>query len=257
MIDFHSHILPGIDDGSKDFETSLKMIKISIDEGVECICATPHFIPEEHEIKRTIYDERLEELKKNKLGEQIKILSGLEVYINPTLPKLYKENKIWCINDRKYMLIELPMNQFPIYTEEVFYELRILGVTPILAHPERNIAIIKDEELLINLIRQGAIAQMNSGSLRGLYGEKVQEFSKHLVKRNLIHVLGSDGHNITGRKTKLKEGYNILRELNESLYRNIIVNERKIMEGEDIEILPIKEYKEGFINSLLNMFKKK
>jgi protein-tyrosine phosphatase len=143
MIDFHSHILPGVDDGSKDFETSLKMIRNSIDEGVECICATPHFIPEEHEITREIYNLKLEQLKCSTIGDHIQVISGLEVYINPTLPKLYKENKIWCINDKKYMLIELPMNQFPIYTEEVFYELRILGVTPILAHPERNIEIIK------------------------------------------------------------------------------------------------------------------
>jgi len=256
MIDFHSHILPGIDDGSKDFETSLKMIKISIDEGVEYICATPHFIPEEHELKREIYDAKLEEIKNSSIKGHIHVLRGLEVYINPNLPKLYKDKKIWCINDKKYMLIELPMNQFPLYTEEVFYELRILGVTPILAHPERNIEIIKDESLLVNLIEQGAIAQMNSGSLRGKYGEKVEEFSKHLVKRNLIHLLGSDGHNITGRKTKIKEGFKIIKELNTPLYRSIIENEKRVIEGEDIEVLPIKAPKETFINNLFNMFKK-
>ena len=256
MIDFHSHILPGIDDGSKDFETSLKMIKISIDEGVECICATPHFIPEEHELTRETYNTKLEELKCSIIGNHIQILSGLEVYINPNLPKLYKEKKIWCINDKKYMLIELPMNQFPIYTEEVFYELRILGVTPILAHPERNIEIIKDENLLVNLVNQGALAQMNSGSLRGKYGEKVEEFSRHLVKRNLIHVFGSDGHNITGRKTKIKEGYEILKKLNGPLYQSILSNEIKIVQVDDLVPLPIKEANEGLIKNLLKLIKK-
>lgn len=257
MIDFHSHILPGIDDGSKDFETSLKMIKISIDEGVEYICATPHFIPEEHEINRVLYDAKLEEIKNSSIKGQIQVVSGLEVYINPNLPSLYKEKKIWCINDKKYMLIELPMNQFPLYTEEVFYELRVLGVTPILAHPERNIEIIKNKSLLVKLIDQGAIAQMNSGSLRGKYGEKVEEFAKHLVKRNLIHLLGSDGHNITGRKTKIKEGYQIVKELNAPLYRSIIENEKKVLAGDDVELLPIKEPKEAFINNLFKLFRKK
>jgi protein-tyrosine phosphatase len=256
MIDFHSHILPSVDDGANDMETSIKMLKLSISEGVDFICATPHFIPEEQEINKHIYFEKLKELQ-DTIGKQIQIVSGVEVYINPTLPELYKKGKIWCINNKKYMLIELPMNQFPIYTEEIFYELRILGVTPILAHPERNLEIMKNEDLLVNLVNQGALAQLNSGSLRGRYGEKVQDFATNLVKRNLIHVLGSDGHNISRRNTKIKEGFQIVEKLNKPLYENIILNEKKILQGEDVETLPIKELKEKSFLSIFNIFRKK
>ncbi len=77
--------------------------------------------------------------------------------MHPNLPKLYKEKRIWGINDSEYLLIELPMGQFPMYTEDVFYELMLLGVKPILAHPERNIKIMKDHDLIINLINQGVL----------------------------------------------------------------------------------------------------
>lgn len=257
MIDFHSHILPGIDDGSKHIDMSMDMLKLSISEGVEHICATPHFIPEEHEINKETYFEKLNELKNSKVGEQINIVSGLEVYINPTVPELYESGSIWCLNNKKYMLLELPMNQFPIYTEDVFYELRLQGVTPILAHPERNLEIMKDEALLENLINQGALAQLNSGSLRGRYGDKVQAFAKNLVNKNLIHVLGSDGHNISVRKPKIKESFEIVEKLNAALYNSIIINEKKILQGEDIEVLPIKDCKEKKSFSFFNIFKKK
>ncbi|MEG0775040.1 CpsB/CapC family capsule biosynthesis tyrosine phosphatase [Clostridium sp.] len=256
MIDFHSHILPGIDDGSVDMEISIKMIDISISEGVECICATPHFLPEEVEIKREFYFSKLEELRNAVKKKNIEIISGVELYINPTLPKLYKENKIWGINNKNYMLIELPMQYFPLYTEEVFYELRILGITPILAHPERNFEILKNPNLLVNLINQGALAQMNSGSLTGRYGSKIEEFSKQLVKRNLIHLLGSDGHNISVRKPRIKQGFEKLKELNHPLYLSILENEKKVIQGVPIETLPIVDYKEGLLKSIFSVFKR-
>ncbi|MPM82302.1 Tyrosine-protein phosphatase YwqE [bioreactor metagenome] len=256
MIDFHSHILPGIDDGAKNMDISLNMLKLSISEGVEHICATPHFIPGEHEINKEIYFSLLTELQSS-IGEHINIVSGLEVYIDPKVPELYKEDKIWCINNKKYMLLELPMNDFPLYTEDVFYELRLLGITPILAHPERNLEIMKDEILLKNLIDQGALAQINSGSLRGKYGERVQVCAENLVKKNLIHLVGSDGHNASSRKTKIKEGFEIIERINKPLYDNILLNEKSIILGEDIEILPIKEEKERKSFSIFNIFRKK
>lgn len=257
MIDFHSHILPGIDDGAKNIDMSLDMLKLSIDEGVEHICATPHFIPEEYEIDKETYFVKLNELKSTNVGQQINIVSGLEVYLDPKVPDLYDQGKIWGINNEKYMLLELPMNHFPLYTEDIFYELRLLGIVPILAHPERNLEIIKNEALLKNLINQGALAQLNCGSLRGKYGEKIQTFARNLVQKNLIHILGSDGHNTSSRKTKLNEGFEIVEKLNKPLYENIIMNENMILLGQDVEVLPIKDYLEKRSFNIFNIFKKK
>ncbi len=241
MIDFHSHIIPGVDDGSKDIDMTVDMLSNAKNEGTELICATPHYIADEFEISRKDYDEILEVVKKK--YPHINILTGLELYINPNIPELYKQKKIWGINDTRYLLIELPMREFPVYTEDIFYELRLLGALPIIAHPERNLAIIKNEELLVNLIEQGTIVQMNSGSLTGLYGSYVKKFADNLLSKNMVHILGSDGHNNEKRKTDIKQAFDIIKKENEYLFNCILNNEKKIVQNKDIEIPDIKKIK--------------
>ena len=256
MIDLHSHIIHGIDDGSKSLEMSLEMLKISENEGVEYICATPHFITEEFEFTRDKYLEKLNRLiiASREENLKIKILSGLEIYMHPNLPKLYKEKKIWGINDSEYLLIELPMGQFPMYTEDVFYELMLLGASPILAHPERNIKIMKNHDLIINLIKQGVLMQTNCGSLLGDYGKDVKKTAETFVKRNLVHILGSDGHNITSRKTNLKAAYSMVKNANEDMYNWILQNETNIINNvSTLEFLELRDNKRKI--SIFNIFK--
>lgn len=237
MIDFHSHIIPSVDDGSSSFQMSLNMIENSKRQGVKAICATPHFIVGEYEIDRIEYEDSIEKLRKG--TRDIKITNGLELYINPELPYLYEKNKIWGINNKSYLLIELPMRDFPIYTKDVFYELRLLGLNPIIAHPERNIAILKDPKLLIDLVDQGTLIQMNAGSLIGIYGDRIKKFAESLVDKNLAHILGSDGHNDSKRNTNIKDAFEIIKSRNLSLYKWILNNEEKVLDGQEVEILEI------------------
>ncbi|MBK5240532.1 CpsB/CapC family capsule biosynthesis tyrosine phosphatase [Clostridium sp.] len=253
MIDFHSHIINGIDDGAKTLDMSLQMLRNAESEGVEYICATPHFITEEFEISSEKYTEKLDELilasREKKFS--IKILSGLEIYMHPSLPKLYKEKKIWGINGSEYLLIELPMGQFPMYTEDIFYELMLLGAKPILAHPERNHKIMQNHDLAINLIKQGVLMQTNVGSLLGDYGKEIKKTAQDFVKGNMIHILGSDGHNITSRKTTLKDGYEIIKKSNEALHHWILQNETNIINNIaliDFLELNLKKGKFSFFN---------
>lgn len=248
MIDFHSHIIPNIDDGSKGFDMSLEMLELAVGEGTKYICASSHFIPEELEPNEKIYYEKLEgliELTKSKEMD-ITILPALELYMHPELPKLYSEKRIWGINLTSYLLIELPMQQFPLYTEEVFYKLRLQGAIPIIAHPERNFKIMKDEGLLKNLIEEGALAQMNAGSLRGIYGKDIKNFAENLVKKNMIHMVGSDAHDNHGRTTAIQSAFDIIKHNNFELYSWINENQHKIIEGKNVEVLNIKSYKKKF-----------
>jgi len=258
MIDFHSHIIHGIDDGARNLDMSIEMIRNAEGEGTEYICATPHFITEEFEISRSDYIRKSDELillsKKESLN--IKILSGLEIYMHPNLPKLYSDKKIWGINDSEYLLIELPMGQFPIYTESVFYELMVLGAKPILAHPERNSQIIKNNDLATNLIKQGVLMQVNSGSIMGDYGEKAKKTAENFLKCNMIHILGSDGHNITSRKTKIKEAFTIVKHKNQAVYNWIVENQTNIIKDIDTtEILKLNLKKGKGKISFFNIFK--
>jgi protein-tyrosine phosphatase len=248
MIDFHSHILPYIDDGSKNFDMSIDMLKLAVDEGTEYICATSHFIPGELELDKEVYFQRLNNLKHLcSLKEvNINILPAIELYMHPDLPKLYKEKSIWGINNTKYLLIELPMQQFPLYTEEVLYELRLQGVMPIIAHPERNFKIMKDVTLLQNLVDQGTLAQVNSGSLSGIYGKDIKEFAEHLVGRNLIHLVGSDAHDDKRRTTMINDAFKTIKNKNKELYEWIDENQYKIIEGKAVEALQVKSSKKRF-----------
>jgi protein-tyrosine phosphatase len=240
LIDFHSHILPGIDDGSENLQMSSNMIDISVDEGVEHICATPHFIFQECEIDREAYERRIDELKDSCREKDVNILTGLELFIHPDLPSLYKDKKIWGINDTRYLLIELPMQEYPIYTEKLFYQLRLEGAIPIIAHPERNLKIGNNIELLVRLVEQGTLVQMNAGSLRGIYGKLIQKNAEKLLSMNLVHVLGSDGHNDARRPTKLVEGYNRVKDMNKELHEWITENESLIIQGGYVELPEIR-----------------
>jgi protein-tyrosine phosphatase len=248
MIDFHSHILPYIDDGSKNFDMSIDMLKLAVDEGTEYICATSHFIPGELELDKEVYFKRLNNLKHLcSLKEvNINILPAMELYMHPDLPKLYKEKSIWGINNTEYLLIELPMQQFPLYTEEVLYELRLQGAMPIIAHPERNFRIMKDVALLENLVDQGTLAQVNAGSLSGIYGKDIKEFAEYLVGKNLIHLVGSDAHDDKRRTTMIDSAFKTIKNKNKELYEWINENQYKIIEGKPVEALQAKSRKKGF-----------
>ncbi|OPJ61658.1 tyrosine-protein phosphatase [Clostridium oryzae] len=253
MIDFHSHIIPGIDDGADSFDMSIEMLKNSVNEGTKFICATSHYIPgedaaenfnyrNEKGVESSIYDEKLLELTKlcSERDIDINILKGMELYMSLELPELYKEKRIWGLNNSQYLLIELPMQQFPLYTEEVLYELRLLGAIPIIAHPERNFRIMKDRTLLESLVSQGTLAQVNAGSLTGSYGKDIKTFAEVLVKMNLVHMIGSDAHNDKKRTTKINGALKIIEKNNNELYNWIKENEFNIINGLSVELPQIK-----------------
>lgn len=256
MIDFHSHIIPYVDDGSKNFDMSLDMLRNAVVEGTEYICASSHYIPEDLPLKKEAYNKKFNELlalmKLNDIN--IHVLPSLELYMHPKLPKLYKQKEIWGINNSRYLLIELPMNQFPLYTEDVFYELRLLGAVPIIAHPERNLRIMKDTSLLVNLVKQGTLAQVNAGSLRGIYGKDIKSTAEKFVDMNLVHMLGSDAHDDKRRTTRISDAFDIVKDRNEELYEWILHNEHNIINNQYIEPLSIKrKRKKSF---LFNLFKR-
>ncbi|ADL50328.1 tyrosine-protein phosphatase [Clostridium cellulovorans] len=240
MIDFHSHIIPNIDDGAENIATTLEMLKISYGEGTSCICATPHFIPEEMEISRSSYDILFKEVVYKK-SANIKIITGLELYMSPSIPNLWDKKKIWGINDTNYLIIELPLNSYPNYADDVFYELSIRGVKPIIAHPERNIYLQNNLSKMKDLLGKDILFQVNSGSLTGKFGEDAKNTAHDLVKRNMVHLLGSDAHGSDSRTPKIRKAFDLIKDMNLELYNWILSNEENIINGKPVLPLPIKE----------------
>lgn len=189
-IDIHSHILYGIDDGSKSLEESIEIINQAIEVGFTEIVLTPHYIEEsKYQTNNKEKESILETLKSN-----IKLYLGNEVFVNNNLEELLKKQEISTINKSKYLLIEFPMNQKPKDINNILYELRIKGIIPIIAHPERYDYVEKNPSIVKEWIEEGAILQSNYGSIIGIYGSGPQKTIKKLLKKKLIDVLASDVH---------------------------------------------------------------
>lgn len=196
MKDLHSHILYGIDDGSKTIEESIEILKKAKKQGVTDIVLTPHYIKDtSYQANNKEKNERLKTLKQELKKQKIKInlYLGNEVYIDEEIPSLLKE-EISTINNSRYILIEFPLNRKSSMIDEVLYQLKQENLIPIIAHPERYLYYYKDYAFFEDLINQGCFFQANIASIYGFYGRKSKKMLKEMLKRNMIHFFGSDIH---------------------------------------------------------------
>ena len=234
MIDMHSHIINGIDDGSKSIEMTINMLKKAELSGTTDIIATPHFMRGRFEVEYNEVLKKVEELKEisRENNIDINIYAGQEVYYSRKLLEYYNDKIIGTINNSKYMLIELPMLEFNI--EEVIntiYELQIRGITPIIAHPERYKPFIKKPSMINALIKEGMLFQLNAGSIAGDFGKDVKKTATKYLEYNIYSVIGSDAHRDRGRDTDIKEALSIL-ERNQR--KEFINNGRLMLENEEV-----------------------
>lgn len=197
IIDFHSHILPGIDDGAKDVDIGIELIKTEISHGVTTIVLTPHFYPETDELdaflerRRQAYELLKKEAEKQKLP--VELVLGAEVKFTPKLLNL--DLSKLCIDGTDYILLEFSMLHYHSWTKDVFYKIQSKGYLPIIAHAERYINL--PEDALYELVNAGALVQINTGSLfkdRDT-AKKIERF----IKANLVHLWGTDTHSIDKR----------------------------------------------------------
>ncbi|MGG0844871.1 tyrosine-protein phosphatase [Peribacillus simplex] len=212
MIDIHSHILPDIDDGAGNIQESIEMARKAVEQGITNIIATPHY-------NRGIYENDkekvLEETRKinrvlDDLNIPLKVWPGQEIRISDELMDDYDNNKIMGLNGSQYILLELPSNHVPRYTERLIYDLQMKRMTPIIAHPERNLEILKNPRLLKELIWKGAYSQITAGSITGKFGWRTKRFSKFLVHSGLTHFIASDAHNVGNRGFQIMEAQKMI-----------------------------------------------
>lgn len=238
MIDIHSHILPGIDDGAKDLETSLKMLKMAEEKGTKIIVATPHYIHNRYE---NLYEENLklyEYIKKEALAADIniEILLGQEIMLDKNSLNLCKEKRLRGINDTQYILVEFPMDKLPKDALDLIYELRLLNFIPILAHPERYVYILEEIELVNDFLEEGCLFQINTGSLQGMFGKKVQNCAKDLVSHELVSFIASDAHSVFKRCPGLAEGFSLAEGFKKGITEKMNYNLNAVIKGEDLEL---------------------
>ena len=228
MIDIHTHILPGVDDGAENFYESIEIVKYLARQGVTDIIATPHYVNETEYTSERAENLRLFDALKRELaaaGVKTRIFLGNEIYIDPEILELIKTEKISSLAESKYLLVELPLSgNFPNY-EDYFNDLILRGYKVILAHPERYETVQKNYEIIKDLREKGVLFQSNFGSILGKYGREAKKTVKKLAKDKLIFTFGSDTHRasrrdyITLARKKLLKYYSE-RELNYILTTN-------------------------------------
>ena len=240
MIDIHNHILPNVDDGSKSLDMSINMMKHAFNQGVTEVVNTTHF---QHPLFLNIDNsiERIESIKNDlqkKLYENdifIKIHLGYEVYYFENLLKIVKQPLV-TMGNGKYILIEFTPHNIPSSQKQTLFDLKMSGVTPIIAHPERYKAVQNNFNLIYDWINSGCLIQIDCGSLLGLMGKRAKETSLSIVKEKCCHILASDAHNDSNRNFCIKDAHNIVKNIINPKDADKLVFEHpfSIIKGEDL-----------------------
>lgn len=239
MIDIHSHLLFGVDDGSRTLEESVHVIKKLSEVGYTDIILTPHYINDSTYVSTR--EENLDVLKRLKVGlirnnVNVNLYLGNEIYIDSEIANLLKNNIISSLNDTKYLLIELPMSGENEIYYDVFLDLINMGYKVILAHPERYISFQKDFNKVYELKELGVLLQSNVGSILGDYGRGAKKTIKRLLKENLITFMGTDIHHNKEEYTfVLKAKKKIGKYLTQKQINNIFENNAKVLLNDKIE----------------------
>ena len=196
MYDVHAHVLPGIDDGARTAEEALEMARVAHRDGTRVMLATPHRrdVGERTSLEavRGLVAELNQQMERH--GLELRVALGMENHLDPDLLADVQAGKALCMNGSRYILVELDFFQYPHYTDEVIFQLQIQGLTPVIAHPERQAQLQANPELLVRLAERGVLAQLTAGSLLGSFGRGVQRVARRMVRRRLVQVLASDCH---------------------------------------------------------------
>lgn len=196
MVDIHSHILYGVDDGAETIENSIEILKKAENAGFTDVVLTPHFIEGQYDNTKSKIKPLISELKEAVFSENIEISlhHGNEIFLTENTPELVYTCQASTIANGRYVLFEVPFTTKMINLEEIVGQLLEMGCIPILAHPERYQFIQEDPSYLIRLLKMGVLAQSNYGSIIGLYGKEAKKTVEVLIENKLIQFLGSDVH---------------------------------------------------------------
>ena len=216
MIDMHSHILPGLDDGPDDIGESIRMCRMAADDGIHTIVATPHMLKGIYNFSKKDVLKKVEELNSTLKAKDIPltILPGAEVVIDPDIFSLIQNGDLLTINDGgSHIFLELT-DYFPKKQIENFIKNLIENdMIPIISHPERNTTIQKNITILSRFVKAGALSQITAMSITGDFGIRAQKTSKEILKSGLAHVIATDAHSSTWRPPILSNGVRAAKEI--------------------------------------------
>lgn len=250
MVDLHCHLLPGVDDGSKDLATSLRLAREAVENGVTHALLTPHHMNGMYVNHKKDVIQKTAAFQQQLKGHHIPltVFPGQEVRINGKLIQALDQDDILFADEgNQYLMLEFPDDDVPHYANEMIFNLQQRGIIPVIVHPERNTKIIAQPELLYQLLEKGCLSQITASSYVGTFGDKVEKFSRQLIAHGQAYVFSSDAHALPGRKYEMRQAFQKLKhEFDKNKAQQFQDNARAIINGDEVsvnEITPLKKRK--------------
>ena len=207
FMDMHCHCLPGIDDGARNMDQSLQMLKQAYDDGIRSVIATPHFHHRRGHAPKEIILEKVKEVQEaiKATCPDMTIYPGNELYYSNSLPELIAEEKVCTMAGSRYVLIEFSPETEYAEMRNALINIQAQGVWPILAHIERYFCLVKKPALAAELAEMGIYLQVNAGGVLGRYGRKEKSLIKKMFAKGNISFVATDAHDTENRKQVLSE----------------------------------------------------
>ena len=234
IYDVHNHLLPSVDDGPNDISESLEIVKISSDQNIAFILATPHRkdVTELYSVKHIKkLVNQINEIALDR-GYITEIKLGMENHIDLSLPDDIRTGYALSMNEGPYILLEMPWEDEGLYIDDVLSEIQEMGLIPVIAHPERMEIFMNDYDYLKNLVERGILMQLTASSLYGKFGKEARVFSHEILLDGFCHIIASDTHMAVGqREQDLIKGFESAREIIgvESAVKLVSDNPRKLL----------------------------
>lgn len=192
MIDLHSHVLPGLDDGAADLDDSLAICRAAAAQGIEVLAATPH-VRDDYPTTPQQMEDALARVQEA-AGDLIRVVPGGELDLAELDRPHDQLVRFALAGNPSYLLVETPYTGWPLDFEERLFRLQLAGITPVLAHPERNGEVQARPELLEPIVGAGTLVQLTAASVDGRVGRKARACALTLLERRLAHLIASDAH---------------------------------------------------------------
>jgi protein-tyrosine phosphatase len=226
MVDIHCHILPETDDGAVSLEESVAMARAAAADGISTIVATPHMFDGVHETPDKEAIRQKIALVTQACGGCVNIVPGGEVrYSYEIFQEAEDPNTRIKLNGTSYMLLEFPFQAVPPNIEMTIFQILNAGITPVIAHPERNKRIQERPVILADLIERGAFAQLDSGSLTKSFGPESYHAAKKMIEAGLAHFISTDAHHKDRRRPVLSTAAAIAAEWGGEEYARAMVED--------------------------------
>jgi protein-tyrosine phosphatase len=254
MIDMHSHILFGVDDGPRTLGDSLDLIKEEIKKGVNKIILTPHFNKRKGDAGIDLINENFKSVSEAVSAEslEVELFLGCEVYLDFNYYDTIWKEPLITLADSDYMLIEFSLTDILKNIPEICYEIGLKGYIPIIAHVERYDILYNNNKLIKDILNEGAHFQVNASAVINKEDRESHKFVNYLLKNELVSFVASDVHNRDSRGFYLDEAYRTVNKTCSHNYtENIFVkNQENIIMNKYFDNPRLETSKKGFISKL-------